>query len=85
VKGRPFVLFCLKSLTILRRIWRKKDLIGVDLIFRRRKRAYVNAELCKEHDIMIFIPSVNGLRKIQEFTEKKAVFFMDSLSEAGKR
>jgi hypothetical protein len=51
-----------------------------EIILKQRAKAYLNGKIFLEYIRMVFLPNLNELRSLEEFSDEDAVLLMDNCS-----
>jgi hypothetical protein len=81
----PYISTSQDSLHVRRELKKKGVRFGTNLILKARQKPYINAECFLDYIRRVFLPNLNDLRILEEFTEEDAILLMDNcLSHVGE-
>jgi hypothetical protein len=73
-----YIVICQDSLPVREGLKKRGMRLGTDLISKHRAKPSINAEISGDFIRNVFIPNLNELRSLEEFSDKQAVLVMDN-------
>jgi hypothetical protein len=74
----PYIVISRDSLHVREQLKEKGVRFATDLIFKARRKPYINAECFLEYIRRVCLPNLNELRTLEEFGDEDAVLLMDN-------
>jgi hypothetical protein len=73
----PYIVISHDSPALRDTLKKRSVRFGMDFILKSRAKSYINAEIFQEYVTTVFLPNVNELRSIEQFTYEEAVLLID--------